>query len=269
MNRKKRLIIFIRVCLATALPLFSNGPLAAPVPVQTSTLDKALQTESKYGIGFTSSITQRPFVGVAPQDTTLIYLKFRYKDFYVEGLDVGYTLFNTDDVTVDLLATPRFYEVEPAFAEGGELDGIDTTRRTYFAGISTQYRTKPATLTFQVLTDLFESDGIEIVATASKAFRPGAKFILAPTVGITYQDSELVDHFYGVQPNEVTIGRPAYGGHSSTNFNVLLTGVWDVHKHVRLLSQIKYEVLGSGITNSPIVDEDSISSILVGFVYLF
>ena len=242
---------------------------AAPVPIVTSTLDKEAGTTTDYGIGFTSSFAQRPFVGVDVQDASLPYFSLRVKDFYIEGLDIGYRLWKNNKWNIDLLATPRFYEVEASFAENNELDGIDKTERTYFAGLSTQLAAKHITYTFQILTDVIESDGSEAVATASKAFKLSSSFTLTPTVGITYQDSKLVDHFYGVQDHEVAAGRPAYGGHDSTNIHASLTAVWDTTKHIQLLGQLKYEALGDGIGDSPIVDDTDIVTLALGLVYRF
>ena len=267
METKMQTSTFFRLIIAATTSLYSAMIIAAPVPVQTSTLDKSLSTDTEYGIGLTTSIAQRPFVGVDDQDTSLIYLRYRYKDFYIEGLDIGYQFYDKNNVSINLLATPRFYEVEAAFADKGELDGIDRTRPTYFAGISAQYQTQPALFTLQVLTDVQESDGNEIIVAASKAFKPYKSLNLSPTIGITYQDAALVDHFYGVQANEVRTGRPEYGGNASTNYHLSLTAIWDASKHIQLLGQVKYEVLGSGITDSPIVDEDSITTAVVGFVY--
>ena len=200
--------------------LVSATTHAAPVPISSSTLDRGDDTKTRFGLGFTSSIAQRPFVGVDSQDSSLIYISLRYKDFYIEGLDAGYHLWKDKNLSLDLLATPRFYEVEAGFAKNGELDGIDKTSPTYFAGLSSQYRSKPLIYTLQILTDIKESDGTEILLTASKTFKPGNAIALAPAIGITYQDKNLVDHFYGVQSNEVITGRNAYGGHDSIKYHV-------------------------------------------------
>ena len=242
---------------------------AAPVAIETSTLDKDAGNTTNYGIGFTSSFAQRPFVGVDVQDASLPYFSLRYKDFYVEGLNIGYRIWTNDKFLVDVLATPRFYEVKSSFADNNQLDGIEETKRTYFAGVSTQYAAKHLTFTLQVLTDVIESDGSEFVVTGSKAVKLGKSFTLTPTAGITYQDSKLVDHFYGVQDNEVATGRPAYGGEDSTNFHVSLTGVWDTTKHIQLLGQLKYEKLGGGIGDSPIIDDTDIVTLALGLVYRF
>jgi len=268
--RKTKTSIAINIALVAGGLLFNTLMAnAAPVAIETSTLDKDAGTTTDYGIGFTSSFAQRPFVGVDVQDASLPYFSLRYKDFYVEGLNIGYRLWKNDKFLVDVIATPRFYEVEASFADNNELDGIEKTKRTYFAGISSQYAAKHITYTLQLLTDVIESDGSEIVATGSKAFKLGKSFTLTPTAGITYQDSKLVDHFYGVQNNEVAVGRPAYNGQSSTNIHTSLTGVWDTTKHIQLLGQLKYEKLGSGIGDSPIVDDTDILTLALGLVYRF
>lgn len=242
---------------------------AAPAPIDTSLHEQKPDAEHDFGIGFTSSIAQRPFVGVDDQSTSLIYISFRYEDFYIEGINLGYSFINNDKFRFDLLATPRFYEVEPAFADNGELDGIDKTNPTYFGGISAQYRTDFATLTAQALTDLKESDGSELIFSVSKGFKPGESFTISPAIGVTYQDAKLVDHFYGVQAHEARANRPAYAGQSSVNYHLTLTASWSMTKSIDLLGQFKHEQLGSGITDSPIVDETSINSVTLGLVYYF
>jgi len=247
----------------------SHIVLAAPVPVETSALDRSLRADTNIGLGFTTSVAQRPFIGVDNQSTSLPYVVFGYKNFYIEGLNVGYKLLDKQDMSVEFLATPRFYEVKSTFADNGELNGIGETRPTYLFGVSAQYRLKPATLTLQALADIPESEGNEIIATASKAFKLGPAFTIVPAVGVTYQDADLVDHFYGVQANEVAANRNEYSGNGSTNYHLSLTTIWDAGKHIQLLGQVKYEALGSGITDSPIVDEDSIVTAVVGAVFLF
>lgn len=243
--------------------------IAAPVAIETSRIDRPNQ-EDRFGIGGTRSIAQRPFVGVDNQSTSLPYISFKYKDFYIEGVDIGYTLSKNTDYKFNLLATPRFYERKESFTGGGgELQGINETRQTYFGGVSAQFHIEPVTLTLQFLRDMLESDGLEAVTSVSKSFSLSKTFTLIPAVGFTWQDSELVDHFYGVQSNEVRAGRPLYEGGSSINYNASLTASWNVSQNIELLGFVKYETLGDGITESPIVDEDAILLSAIGVVFRF
>ena len=248
--------------------MFSGSLFSAPAPIITSTMDADAMSKSP-GIGYTVSTAQRPFVGVDDQKTSLPYFSYRYKDFYIESLDVGYNIIRQKGFSLDLVGTPRFYERKASFADNTELDGISTTTETYLAGLSSQFHLDYGVITLQLLYDAIESNGIEAVAVASKTFEITKAFKFTPSIGLSFQNAKLVDHFYGVEANEALAGRPAYDGESSLNYNVTFNASWEVHEHVELLGQFKYEWLGDGITDSSIVDEDSLYFLTAGVVFRY
>lgn len=259
-----RFILGIIISLNTTLNVF-----AAPAPIITSTQELSDKKENNFGIGFTSSIAERPFVGIDNQPASLLYISYKKDSFYIEGLDIGYSLHKNKTSSLNVLATPRFYEVKESFASNGELNAIDETKPSYFGGLSSQIKINIFTYTFQILHDLIESNGNEFVAQASKSFNINKDLIVTPSVGFVYQDDKLVDHYYGVQTNEIIAGRPLYAGKGSLNYNATLNASWSATKHIDLLGQVKYEKLGSGITNSPIVNKDSVLFFTLGAVYRF
>lgn len=262
--------VVLGICSVIAVQCIFTGYLqAAPAPIITSTQEGEDRADNALGIGLTLSLAKRPFVGVPDQLSLLPYFSYKYARFYIEGLDLGAHLVKQKSYKIDFLATPRFYERKPSFAKNGELDGIDTTRPTYFAGVSAQLHTHAATITLQVLHDVIESDGNEAVLQVGKAFQINPAWTLIPSAGLTYQDNKLVDHFYGVQANEVRSGRPLYTGTSALNYNVTLNANWKATPHLDVLGQIKFEFLGNGITNSPLVDETAVYFMTIGSVYRF
>lgn len=248
--------------------IISSSINSAPAPIITSTMD-ADEINKSPGIGYTISTAQRPFIAVDDQITSLPYFSYRYKDFYIESLDIGYNITKQKGFSLDVLATPRFYERKASFADNDELDGINTTTQTYLAGISSQFHMDYGVLTLQILYDAIESNGIEAVAVASKTFDLTKTFKFTPSIGLSYQDAKLVDHFYGVESDEARIDRPAYDGEPSLNYNVTFNASWKIHEHVELLGQFKYEWLGDGITDSSIVDEDSLYFLTAGIVFRY
>jgi outer membrane protein len=264
MINKRNHLRLIGICFY----ILASSAIAAPAPIITSTLDKTKE-DSRIGIGLTTSIAKRPFVGVDEQNASLLYLSYQYKRFYIEGLDLGFNLYKNKYFTIDMLGTPRFYEVEPAFASNNELNGIDITKPSYFGGLSAQFKTHHFVYTFQALHDLVESDGNEYLIQVSKAFEINDKFTLSPSIGLVYQDNSLVDYYYGVQTNEVAIGRPQHSAQGSLNYNVTLNSSWNITRHIQLLGQLKYEMLGDGVTNSPIVDKDNLYFFTLGAVFRF
>lgn len=260
---------FVIIGWFVVLSLWTSATFAAPAPIITSTQARNSVQDHSFGIGFTSSVVQRPFIGVDDQNASLPYLSYKYGRFYIEGLDAGYNLIANKTMTLDLLGTPRFYEVQASFAKNGELDGIDKTRPSYFAGLSTQFQSSSAIYTVQLLRDLLESDGNELVLQISKPFQLGKSFTFTTSAGAVYQDKNLVDYFYSVQTNETRPGRPQYDGKGTLNYNVTLNTSWYASKHIEILAQFKYELLGSGITDSPIIDEDTLYHLTFGAVYRF
>jgi len=127
--------------------------IAAPVAIETSTIG-SINRDGRFGIGATISVAQRPFIGVDDQTTSLPYISYKSGDFFIEGVNIGYAAAHNRNYKLDLLVTPRFYEVNHSFAPGGELNGIEKTNQTLFAGVSAQYNFRPATVTAQIVKDL-------------------------------------------------------------------------------------------------------------------
>lgn len=250
--------------------LASQTALAAPVTIDSGSVRDSQTDTIQWGIGFTTSLTERPFVGVDTQQESLAYLSGRYKRFAVEGLDFTFDLLPNENSNLALLVTPRYYEVKASFADDGELNGIDTTNPTWFAGVLYRHQfAEHYHLNANAIVDVGnESDGTEVNLSVNRPFQFDS-FSLVPSAGITWQDEELVTHFYGVSNNEVTPTRPLYEDESSLNYNATLTGIWQPHKHWRLLGAIKTEKLGSGISDSPIIEDDTINSVLAGVVFEF
>jgi MipA family protein len=246
----------------------NNLASAAPAPIITST---QIQNDKDHslGIGYTMSVAKRPFIGVEDQTASLPYFSFARGDFYIEGLDIAYKIQKNHYWATSVIATPRFYEVKASFADNGELNGIEEKHPAYFGGVSTQLSTQFATYTFQLLGDLTESDGFEMVVQAGKSYQVSSQVTLIPSLGLSWQDKKLVSYYYGVQPDEVIAGRPAYDGDRSLNINATLNLIWNINNNFQLLGQLKYEALDAGITDSPIVDEDHVNFVTLGAVYRF
>ena len=149
------------------------------------------------------------------------------------------------------------------------MDGIEETKPTYFGGLLFQYKTDPAIFTLQALADIGgESDGIEVIASASKPYSFN-KLVLSPSVSINWQSSDLVDHFYGVQSNEVIAKRPLFEGESTINYQASVSGIYQINDKWDILGAIKYDLLGDDILDSPIIEEDQLASYALGILYRF
>jgi len=88
-----------------------------------------------------------------------------------------------------------------------------------------------------------------------------------PGLGLRWQDSNLVNYYYGVSPAEVAPGRPAYSPGSSTNPYVSFGISTDISEHWQFRGNIQYLRFGGAIHDSPIVDRSGSATIFIGFLY--
>ena len=65
-------------------------------------------------------------------------------------------------------------------------------------------------------------------------------------------------------PSEAFSGRPEYAGASGTNTFVRFAARHKLGPHLNLVAMIKREFLSSAISNSPIVDQDSVDTFFAG-----
>ncbi|ASP39517.1 hypothetical protein CHH28_12905 [Bacterioplanes sanyensis] len=82
----------------------------------------------------------------------------------------------------------------------------------------------------------------------------GPRLSITPSVFINQLSEELVDYYYGIRTSEVRSERPLYQGQATTNIG----GSLDIHYRMtsrwRLQSETSITQLGSGISDSPIID---------------
>jgi outer membrane protein len=93
--------------------------------------------------------------------------------------------------------------------------------------------------------------------------------MLTPRVVAIWYDKKYTDYYYGVRPDEVMAGRPAYGGEAGTNAQLGVRAMYRLDAAQSVLFDVSATSLGKGITNSPLVNRTSESRVTVGYLYRF
>ena len=217
---------------------------------------------------------------------------------------VGGLVIDTDapyrDLDDDLLVVPLVrFEGERTFfrgvrggvrlmqSEGHELtvfgearlDGYDSKDSPYLAGMadrrasldvglsSTWISSKLGALELSVAADALDrSGGVELSAGWTGLFRAGAWTFL-PGAAVRWQDASLVDYYYGVRTSEAVPGRAAYSADSAVTPEVSLLATRPLRGRWNLFAVANHSFLPSEITNSPIVDRNGSTTLLVGVGY--
>lgn len=116
-------------------------------------------------------------------------------------------------------------------------------------------------------TDLLgEHDGQEYELKLARLFRWDS-FYLLPQVEVTYQSSDLVNHYFGVTAAEAIPGRPQYQPGAAVTWGTVLEWGWKWHSRWFVSASAKVEWLPSEIRNSPVVSENTMWSFMTTLAY--
>ncbi len=83
---------------------------------------------------------------------------------------------------------------------------------------------------------------------------------LVPHVDLFWDSADMVDYYYGVRPDETAPGRPAFRGDGAATLRLVTRANYRFSRCWALTGRLTADVLGQGITDSPIVDRDVVWS---------
>lgn len=223
--------------------------------------------------------------------------RFSYygKRFFIDDLDAGVTLLDTEQTSVSLIASPGydrvfFYRSDPqnVFVTGinafnanvgpitplvrNNPDGTTTVvpavkfpprsrQWTYLAG--PEWTFKYGTVTGQLdllheITGHHHGDEIRAALGIPLSHVGGS---WTGNVGLTWKSAAVVNYYYGA--SEIYDPGPALNPFIKLAFARPLKGKW------KLTAFVEYERLGKSIAESPIVNERGVTTTFVGATYSF
>ena len=206
------------------------------------------------------------------------------KRVFVEDLDLGFTLTESDASSLSLIATPGydrvfFYrsDLQNIFVSGipivgdngytatGEPHVESVPRRprhwTYLAGPEWTFETHGITGQLDLLHEITaQNHGNEVRAALGIPLIESTGSLSA-NVGLTWKSSAIVRYYYGVPG--VYAGRWALDPFVKFGYSRPLGGKW------RLTAFVDYEHLGNAIADSPIVNARYVLTVFAGATYAF
>jgi len=207
--------------------------------------------------------------------------------FFIDNLEFGYNLFDSETSQLNLLATPSYDSVffnrwDPSniFVDIGAstnspVDGI-TTREdnltqidpeevskrkfSYLGGLEYSYSWQQSHLQLSLLTDI---SNIHSGSEARLAYQYKFNPYFSTTIGFTWKDQSLTDYYYGIDDNEIIDDRGAYQAESSFSpfirfsFNTSKTkDSWRV--------SLELQKLDKSISQSPLLKDDMVITFYIG-----
>lgn len=198
------------------------------------------------------------------------------KRFFIEDLDLGFTLTESDASTLSLIATPGYDRVffdrsdpQNIFVSGVS-DLSESTPRiasvpgrtrkwTYLAGPEWTFETHGITGQLDLLHEITARNHGNEVRAALDIPLIESTGSLSANVGLTWKSAAIVSYYYGVPG--VYEGSRALNPFVKLGYSRPLSSKW------RLTAFVQYEHLGSAIADSPIVNAGHVLTVFAGATY--
>lgn len=210
----------------------------------------------------------------------LVVPKFSYygKRFFLDSYDAGYTLLDRAHHQFNaILITPGF---EQAFfsdweltnrdiGDAGSTHSLHKRRTAALSGFEYTYIHPLFDWQTQLLQDVTGVHSGQKIRSALTLPWVKNKHAWEFSAGATWQSHKLVNYYYGVRDNEVNNTNLAYDAPATTSAYIKAEWETRFNKHWGMRAVTSYKWLGSGVTNSPIVIDDSVFTFYAAGVYHF
>jgi outer membrane protein len=222
-------------------------------------------------VGAGMILQDEPLKGIDSEVFPIPFFLYQGKTFSMRGISATYDVFGQESWTIGALARFRSDGYD---ADGSsDLDGMSDRRNSLDVGAELSVENSWGNISLNFLTDtLGEHDGQEARLTYTMPVRAAfgiKKLGLRPMLGLSWRSNNLNNYYYGVRASEATAIRPRYNSGDSVDpfvgvgLDYLLDERWSI------FSMFRNEWLGREITDSPIVDQHSTISVILGLVYRF
>lgn len=195
---------------------------------------------------------------------------WRNQRFFLEGIKAGVILAESETFRADVLFGPRFMGYESGDAP--ILDGMQDRDWSVDGGLQFKWKVQQVDqldFNLALVTDILgRYDGYEVDAGFRKIF--SAKYYqVIPGLGVKWQSEELNEYYFGVRSSEAVAGRPEYSPDGGLHPYANLTVYTGFSKDWFVLIRGGVEWLSDEIKNSPLVDEQTVVSGMMGVAYRF
>lgn len=205
-------------------------------------------------------------------DTTTIpmpIIELKYDNFYVNGFDFGYTMINTDELTLSLFVNPfDGYRLKSKDMDDG-YKSIDSRKYQVAGGISFKYN-----IDFYDIRAIASVSGGEYGAKGRmkfiKPFSLTDKLHIYPSLGANLYSKDYTDYYWGIDKDEL-------GGKITNDYNpdfgysgsLELAAEYYLNERLTILAFMSAERFSSEIGNSPIIDNNTLIKMGAGIKYNF
>jgi len=245
--------------------------MAAVICIAAAECLPAVQTEpnspAELNIGFGIAAYNSVYEGDDDKVLAVPMLFYESEKIFFRGRMGGYRFFGDQTFSVALIGQWRVDGYDDN--DSRHLRGMKDRKMTLDGGLSATYVDGWGATTVSLVTDLLgRHNGQEFSISYGKRFSSG-QWSFIPSAGVLYKSADLTDYYYGVKAGEAAAQRPAYSADDVWDPFVAVQTSVKISRRWSFLAALRYEWLGSEITDSPIVQSHYQTLLMAGMLCRF
>lgn len=268
-----------RAIFAVAAAMLFSQPVAAQTPCKTPSADCVVVGEWNIDVGLGLGRRSNPVQGNSDIPLVVVpQISYYGRRFFLENLELGYALYESDAHTLSLIAAPGYDRV---FFYRNDLQNIladiplnsttigisvapaeipvRTRHTTYMAGPEWTFNYGSVIGQVNALREVTGRHGGYEVRAAVAAPIIQSRGSLVLSTGVTWKSGQLVNYYYGVET--------LYDPGSALNPFVKLAYTRPLSSRWTVSASVNYELLDNAVADSPIIVEGQVTTVFAGFVY--
>ncbi len=237
-------------------------------------------SDSKWVVGAYALSINNIYKGADNINVLIPAVEYRGETFFIKNGELGAKLFGTQQTDNGIFSLGLLLKGEKSYLadkdnreESEALAGLNKRDDVGEIGMYFSHKTELGMAKVKIFNGIGDSGDDENFGNKADIYYTfnlqANKWHINPTLGVSWIDSDRVNHMFGVSTAEANANRSEYKGKSSVNLVGALRGRYSFNENWDFNSAAIYSKLGSGITDSSIVDTDDFGLVVVGTTYNF
>lgn len=229
------------------------------------------QADNTWVVGLAAGAINNPYAGEDSEGIILPRVRYNGERFFFNEKGVGLNLFTRNEWSGGLIlrGDQGFLHDAKEFRDNDKLAGLRERDTALEVGFYINHSTDMGRLRFTALNDVSNTHKGQTAELEYILDMEYGDWHINPYAGISWISDDKADHHVGVRSNEVTDTRALYKADSSLGFNAGVSGRYSFNKNWDFTFNTGYSRLGSGITDSPIIEDKNLYFGTVGVNYNF
>lgn len=234
----------------------------------STSISKEYKSEKQNSsLGFVVAAFSKAYKGKDVEFFAFPSFQYKFKKFYIQNLEFGINIHNTNKHSLALFVEPDFSGFEEK--DNDYFKGMDKREKTANLGIKYNFKKNFWKIETVVTKDILNKSKGTKGKLQLSYFYSKNKLSIIPGIGLEYLNSKYTNYYYGVSETEATNERPLYSAKSSINRFFSTGAFYRLKKNTNFIFSFKYNLLGKSIKDSPLTERKKEIVLISGISWKF